>query len=566
MPSYNYTKFLEESINKNWNSLAMANYKQNPITYGQLAEKIYELHSLYEALGIKKGDKIALVAKNAVNWGVVYLATISYGAVIVPLLPDFLPKNMVELINHSDAKLLFVADYIYKKMPVDEFTELEAIFDLTDYHILNDFKEVTPKMEKITEIFDEKYQEKLVGGKFKFPKNKNNQLMIISYTSGSSGAPKGVMLSHGSIGANVWFARKYMPIENGSSILSFLPLAHAYGCAFEFLYPLTIGCFVTYLGQIPSPKIIIKAFDEIKPRLILSVPLVVEKIYKKQIKPKLQDPKVKTALKLPIVGSTVRKKINKELSKAFGGNFAEIIIGGAALNPEVEEFFKKIKFGFTTGYGMTECGPLISYSPYNNRKVGGAGRRVDTVKVKINSHDKYNEPGEIMVKGDNVMMGYYKNEALTKQTITPDGWLKTGDLGVLGKDGTIFIRGRSKSMILGPSGQNIFPEEIEAMFNSYDLVSDSLVVERDGRLVALIEKDKEQIKMGGLDEDAAHNEIYSYLSPVNEALPSYMHIAKIEILEGEFEKTPKNSIRRFLYTTPNHQVHTIRQGDDIEQS
>lgn len=552
MASNNLSKYLEMSINKYWNVLALSDYKETPITYGQLADKIYRLHSTFEALNIKKGEKIALIGKNSVNWAVVYLAVTTYGAVIVPLLPDFLPESIVDLTNHSDAEYLFVANDIYSKLNVDKFTNLKAIFNLHDFSVLNGFEDIYNVLEIAPQILKEKYIPKLVPDRFVLPKVKNTDLMVISYTSGTSDLPKGVMLSHGSIGANLAYAKKYMPLTPGAPILSFLPLAHAYGCVFEFLFPIVMGCFITFLGKIPSPKIVLQAFSEIKPKLIVSVPLIIEKIYKKQIRPAVSDPKIKAALKIPILNIPIKNKIRHKVQEAFGGNFVEIAIGGAPLNSEVEDFFHFIGLNFTTGYGMTECGPLISYSSWKNRKVGGAGKKVDALKVRIDSPNKRSEEGEIQVKGEHVMMGYYKNEALTRQTFTADGWLKTGDLGTLGRDGTIFIRGRSKSMILGPSGQNIYPEEIESLLNNLPLISESLVIEKDNRLIALVTEDKDVSELQKIPIDVIRNEIFAYRDLVNTKLPNFMHLAEIEIMEKDFEKTPKNSIKRFLYTRPNN--------------
>ncbi|MEI6088886.1 MAG: AMP-binding protein [bacterium] len=558
MASYNYTNYLEESIQKNWNIRALANYKENAISYGELAKAIYQIHATLESIGVKRGDKIALVSKNSVNWCLVYLATVTYGAVIVPLLSDFKPQDIHELVNHCDAEFAFFSENIYNKIDTKEFKNLKGIFILETMSLKDDFGGIDLKLHDADKIFVSKYESKLTPKKFSLPKNKNSELMVISYTSGTSGIPKGVMLSHRSISANVWYGRKYMPLKTADCILSFLPLAHSYGCTFEFLYPLTLGCFVTLLGRVPSPTIIMEAFREIKPRLILSVPLVVEKIYKKQILPALEDPKVKTLLKIPILNGQVLKKINAKVTDAFGGNFKELVSGGAALNPEVEKFFTKIGLNFTVGYGMTECGPLIAYDSHKSRKVGGTGKPVDTLEVKINSRDPYNIPGEILVKGDNVMDGYYKNEFLTQEALDSDKWLHTGDLGVVGHDGTIYIKGRSKSMILGPSGQNIYPEEIEAVINNYPLVGESLVVEKEGKLIALVAPDFEYIENQKLDKITAYDDILNYKTSINNRLAGYLNVAEIKIMEEEFEKTPKNSIKRFVYTSPNYQVHRIK--------
>lgn len=555
MPSYNYISYLEKSIKENWNVLALADYRKDPITYGDLGKSILRLHSLFEAIGIKRGDKIALLAKNSVSWAEVFLAAISYGAAIVPLLPDFRPEDAVNLVNHSDTEFLFVSDFLFDKLDSDGFENLKAVFSLERFDILKDFAETKAKVKDAEKIFSEKYADKIHADTFKFEKHKLKELMILSYTSGTSGTPKGVMLSHRSIAANVWYARKYMPLKSGDPVLSFLPLAHMYGCAFEFLYPLTLGCFVTFLGRIPSPSIVLEAFAEVRPRLILTVPLVIEKVYKKKIKPRLQEPKIAKALKIPILKGQVLKKIRQSVSDSFGGNFIEIVIGGAPLNPEVEEFFKMIKLPFSTGYGMTECGPLISYAGWKKRKMYSAGKKVDTLKVKVLSPDPHNIPGEIVLKGDPMMDGYYKNEQLTREVVDEVGMLHTGDLGIIGRDGTIFIKGRKKSMILGASGQNIYPEEIEAAAGSFPLVSESLAVEREGKLVLLAYPDEDASKQ---NPEATKEEVIGYLEALNEKLPTYMHVSKIEIMDEPFEVTPKKSIKRFLYTEENYQIHKIK--------
>ncbi|OYT16502.1 MAG: long-chain fatty acid--CoA ligase, partial [Bacteroidetes bacterium 4572_77] len=558
--NYNYIKYLEEGIKDNWNVLALADYKKTPISYGDLAESIYRLHSHFDACGLQKGDKVVLLGKNSLNWAKVFISVITYGAVIVPLLPDFKSEAVYSLVAHSDAKFLFTSGFIFNKLDTKELDGLDAVISIESFQVLEEFgdTQTSEAMKSSEEIFEKKYLPNLSSTKFKLGKIKADDLMILSYTSGTSGVPKGVMIPHRSIAANVWYGRKYMPLETGDPVLSFLPLAHMYGCAFEFLYPLTLGCFITLLGRVPSPNIIMQAFADIKPRLILTVPLVIEKVYKNKIKPQIETTKVKAALKVPILRTQVLKKINKSITESFGGNFKEIVIGGAPFNPEVEDFFKATKIRFSTGYGMTECGPLISYTGWKKRKMYSAGKRVDTLKVKVISRDQYNIPGEVLVKGDPVMLGYYKNEKLTSQVIDADGWLHTGDLGIVDKDGTISLKGRSKSMILGPSGQNIYPEEIEAVADTFKLVGQSLTVEREGKLHILVHPDEMAVKSLKLDAEKVKDTIEGYLDPINEKMPSYMHVSKIEVLEEPFELTPKNSIKRFLYTTENYQVHRVK--------
>lgn len=555
----NFVKYLENSIKNHWDMPALSDYKGDTFTFGQTAEGILKLHAHFEACGIRRGDKIALIGKNSINWSLIYLATVSYGAVVVPLLADFKPKDIHHLVNHSEALLLFSADTIYEKIDNSEMPNLHAIFSLSDFSVLHDRKGICQKIQRKGDRLLSKKQKKLLSAeKFELPAVKNEELLGIFYTSGTSGFSKGVMLQHNSLAANMRYAQKNMPLVKGDTILSFLPQAHAYGCAFEFLYPFTLGCHITFLSKIPSPKIIIKAFSEVKPRLILSVPLIIEKIYKKQIKPIIDKPAMKVLLKIPGIRGKIYSKIRAKLSDSFGGNFHEVVIGGAALNKEVEVFLRKIKFRFSTGYGMTECGPLISYANWDKNMPFSCGRGVDTLEIKIDSENPEKKVGEIMVRGENVMVGYYKNPVATKEALEKDGWLHTGDLGTLGKDGSLYIKGRSKSMILDASGQNIYPEEIEAVINNMPLVQEALVIERDGRLMALVYPDMEMKEQMEMNTETLKQEIKDYKNQINKDVPKYMQIASIQIVDKEFAKTPKKSIKRFLYTSPNYEIHTLR--------
>lgn len=539
---------IEKSIRKNWDVFALSDYRGTGLRYGEVAREIIRLHILFEAENISKGDKIALIGKNSKHWGVVYLAVITYGAVIVPILPDFLPEDDHHIINHSDSKILFVAENIWSQLNWEKIPAIRSVFTLEDLKVIESKNKDLSTLTRLSvEELLKKHNKTVSPETLHFTETSNDELAEISYTSGTTGFSKGVMLKHNSLAANILFAQNNMPLDAGDSIVSFLPLAHSYGCAFEFLFPFTIGCHITFLTKTPAPQIIIKAFNEIKPRLILSVPLVIEKVYKKQVVPALQKPLVKILLKAPFINKLLYASIRKKLAAAFGGNFKEMVIGGAAFNPVAEAFFKKIKFPFTVGYGMTECGPLISYSSWRAFKLGSAGVTVNTLESKIDSEDPQKIVGEIMLRGENVMVGYYKNEEATEKVLDENGWLRTGDLGLIDQDGYIFIKGRNKSMILSSSGQNIYPEEIESVINARQLVVESVVVEKNNKLVALVCPDQEQIESRKIDPRKAEEIFENYRKETNEKLPAYMQISKFIIHAGEFEKTPKRSIKRYLY-------------------
>jgi long-chain acyl-CoA synthetase len=542
------TGFIREGIEKGWDIKALSNYQGEDYTYREIATLMARIHLLYREAGIREGDKVALVGKNSVHWGAIYLATVTYGAVIVPLLPDFRPSDIQNLVHHSDSVLLFAEGSLFEPLDPSTFPAVRAVVAVEDLSLLHAADEqLGEKVKGWDTLFKEKYPQGFRREDFALPEITNDKLAVISYTSGTTGNSKGVMLSHNSLAANVRFAHRHMPLEAGDRIVSFLPLAHAYGCAFEFLFPFTLGCHITFLTKTPSPQIITKAFAEIRPRLILSVPLVIEKIYKKKILPSLDKPVMKALLSIPGINNILHKTIRKKLLEVFGGNFHEIVIGGAAFNPEAEIFFNRIRFPFTVGYGMTECGPLISYAPWNDRKLFSCGRPVDTLEVRIDSSDPEKEAGEILVRGDNVMEGYYKNEEATRQVLEADGWLHTGDLGTMDREQNIFIRGRSKNMILGPSGQNIYPEEIEAVFNNHPLVADSLVVNRDNRIVALIYPDQEVVRMQKISSEELPQEMDKVRREANKELAAFMQVQKVEIMEEDFQRTPKKNIKRFKY-------------------
>ena len=540
--------YIEQSIRQNWEIEALSNYKEKGLSYKDIAEKILKLHILLKGSGIKEGDKIALAGRNSANWCITYLAAVTYGAVIVPILPDFKPDDFINIINHSDSTLLFVDDKIFDLLDITKMPEITGVFSLDDFQMIISGNQA---VKEVLSSLNEKYLNAfpvLKKEDIKFSDISNDQLAVISYTSGTTGFSKGVMITHNSLAANVRYAQNNMPLKPGDPLVSFLPLAHTYGCAFEFLFPFTIGCHITILSKTPSPQIIIQAFKEIKPRLILSVPLVIEKIFKKKLLPVISKPHMKILLAIPLLNKILYKKINEKLVETFGGEFKEIVIGGAAFNPDAEIFFKKIKFKFSVGYGMTECGPLISYASWDTTKLGASGRAVDTLEVTIDSPDPENIVGEIILRGENVMTGYYKNEKATREMIDDKGWMHTGDLGVIDKDGNIFIKGRSKSMILGPSGQNIYPEEIEAVINNKDYIVESVVIFMDNKLIALVFPDYEMMKRDNISEEQLLEYLDKTRKEVNERLPEFMAISKFRVHPEEFAKTPKRSIKRFLYT------------------
>ena len=545
----NFTGYLRDSINRNWEYRALSDYQGESFTYGEIAGYIRYLHDLFHSTGVRQGDKVALVGKNSARWCIVYLSAVTYGAIIVPVLPDFKPGVLQEIVDHSDSVLLFADDQVLEKTKTDAMPQLSGIFNLSgfslEYHRDPALKFHYDKLDP-QKIFTETKDQK----KIDFQDIPNDQLAVISYTSGTTGFTKGVMLAHNSLAANMRFAQANMPLNPGDKIVSFLPLAHTFGGAFEFLFPFTLGCDITILTKTPSPQVIMKAFQEIKPSLILSVPLVIEKIYKKQILPVTSKRLMKVLLMIPGLNQVILKKIRKKLTDVFGGNFRELVIGGAPLNKEAEKFFRRIKFPFTVGYGMTECGPLISYLNWKDFKLSSAGRSVDTLEVKVDSPDPEKISGEILVRGDNVMKGYYKNEKATKEVLDEDGWLHTGDLGTIDHAGNICIRGRVKSMILGPSGKNIYPEEIESIFNNKYAVGETLVVERKDKLVALIYPDKEVAERDGLTDDDLLELFRHHMKAVNHKTPAYMNLSSVELHSEEFNKTPKRSIKRYLYNQP----------------
>ncbi len=538
------TGLYQKAFTENRELKVFSDYEGESYTYAEAAGLISKIHTFFKEGGISPGDKIALLGRNSSNWGIAFLATVSYGAVAVPVLPDFNPLDIHHIITHSDSRFLFVADSFYDKLNREDLQGLEGAVSLTTFTPV--FLK-TNELAKAWTIAGNEAKHFSVDS-FRLKELDPDRLCVISYTSGTSGFTKGVMLSARSIYSNLVYARGHMPLKAGDRIVSFLPMAHVFGLLFEFLFPVTLGCHITFLTKAPTPPVIVKAFREIRPQLILSVPLVIEKIYKKQIQPKMETPLMRLLMNIPGISMIIRRKVRQKLVETFGGEFFEIVIGGAALNREVETFFKKLNFRFTVGYGMTECGPLISYDAWNTTRPFSAGKLVDRMQVRIDSPDPYNQVGEILVKGDNVMMGYYKNEEATRQAIDAEGWLHTGDLGVIDRDQFIYIKGRSKNMLLGPSGQNIYPEEIEIKLSNQPFVSECVVVDRKGKLTALVYPDTESMQEHQIGHEQLDAIMETNRQAVNRDLPKYSQIAAIELVSKEFEKTPKKNIRRFKYT------------------
>lgn len=547
MLNKNFVSYLEESIKKNWSFSALSDYEGESFTYAEVAVSIKHFHRLFKEIGINKGDKITIVGKNSARWGILYLSVVSYGAAAVPILPDFKPDDLHEIVNHSDSVLLFLGGTLTDKLIYSKMPNIIGTIAIDDFSLLYSQSEILSLTFRQNDFDFKKASQIEKPGQFSLPETGNKELALISYTSGTTGFTKGVMLLHNSLSANIRYAQNNMPLNAGDKIVSFLPLSHAFGAAFEFLFPFTMGCHITILTKTPSPQIIIKAFQEIKPALILSVPLVIEKIYKNKLLPVLGKPHIKVLLSIPGIKNILLKKFNAKLQEVFGGKFTEVIIGGAPINNEAESFFKKMKFPFTVGYGMTECGPLISYQKWTKFVSGSSGKVVDTLEIKIDSENQENITGEIMVRGENVMVGYYKNEKATRDILTEDGWLHTGDIGIIDKEGNIHIKGRSKSMILGSNGKNIYPEEIESIFDNRYAVGESLVVHRDNKLVALIYPDFETVEKENIAPDELINIYEHHKKAINHMLPGYMNVSSVELQNEEFVKTPKKSIKRYLY-------------------
>jgi long-chain acyl-CoA synthetase len=543
-------KILEASFKKNWNSPALSDFKGVTLYYRDVARRIEKLHIIFNTCGVQKGDKIAICSRNQANWGVVFLACITYGAVPVPILHEFKPGNVHHIVNHSDSRVLFVGDMVWENLAESEMPDLEAIIQINDFSLLCSRNEhITETREHLNEMFGKKYPKSFGPEDLNYYQEESgDQLAMINYTSGTSGFSKGVMIPYRALLSNVLFAQEVVPMfNNKSNVVSMLPTAHMYGMMFEFLFEMTVGAHVHFLTRVPSPRIIMEAFATIQPDVIISVPLIIEKIYKQKLQPILNKTSMKVLLNLPLIDQMLQEKMKNELVKTFGGKFYEIIVGGAAFNKEADEFFNKIGFPYTVGYGMTECAPIISYAAWDKAKLFSCGKAAPRMEIRIASPDPVNVPGEIQVKGANVMLGYYKNEEATAESFTEDGWMRTGDMGVIDEDGYLFIKGRCKSMILGPSGQNIYPEEIESAINTMPYVIESLVIDSNGKLVALIYPDMELAGKDGMDKAAVLKKMEENIAAVNVDMPNYSKIAGVKLVPEEFEKTPKKSIKRYMY-------------------
>ena len=547
----NFNSLIEQSIIRNWQNDALTDFKGETLQYHDVARKIEKLHILFENSGVKKGDKIALCGRNSASWAVAFLATLTYGAVAVPILHEFTADQIHNIVNHSEAKLLFVGDYVATIIDAAKMPDLEGIIYIPDYSLLiSRTDSLTYAREHLNEIFGKKYPKYFRKEHVKYYKEESpDEMALINYTSGTTGFSKGVMIPYRALWSNYDFAVQVVgkAVRPQDNVISILPMAHMYGMAFEFLFEFLQGCHVFYLTRVPSPAIIANAFAEVKPAIIIAVPLVIEKIIRKKVFPKIQNNKMRVLMNMPVVNKMVSQKICEQVVEAFGGKFYEIIIGGAAFNQEVESFLKRIEFPYTVGYGATECAPIICYADYKDFVPGSCGRAVIHMEVKIDSHDPENVPGEILVRGLNVMLGYYKNEEATRQTLDEEGWYHTGDLGTMDSDGNVFIKGRSKNMLLGANGQNIYPEEIEDRLNSMAVVNECVVVQRGEKLIGIVHPDYDEVESLRFSEEDLKNIMEQNRQALNAEMPSYCKLSAIEIQKEEFEKTPKKSIKRYLY-------------------
>ena len=548
IPSFN--SFIEKSIIGNWEKDALTDYKGATLQYHDVARIVEKLHIVFERSGVKKGDKIALCGRNSSHWGVTFIATLTYGAVVVPILHEFTPDQVHNIVNHSEAKLLFVGDVVAKTIDPDAMPGLEAIVHLPDFSLLvSRREEITYAREHLNQLFGDKYPKYFRKEHVHYYEDSPEELALINYTSGTTGFSKGVMLPYRALWGNLDFALTELGniVKPGTNMVSILPMAHMYGLAFEFIFPFCHGIHTYYLTRLPSPSLIAQAYAEIQPSLVIAVPMIVEKIIRKRVFPKIQNNSVRLLLKMPVVSKKVKQMICEQVYNAFGGKAYEIIIGGAALNQEVEEFLKSIEFPFTIGFGATECAPLISYSDYKEFVPKSCGRAIYNMEVKIDSHDPAHVPGEILARGTNVMLGYYKNEEATAQALDSEGWYHTGDLGLMDADGNIFIKGRSKNMLLGSNGQNIYPEEIEDKLNSMAMVSECVVVQKGDQLIGLVYPDMEETENMGFSREDLENIMEQNRQELNAVLPPFSKLSAIVLRDEEFEKTPKKSIKRYLY-------------------
>ena len=549
MATKHYLSYLQETMATNWDGLAMTDLDgEHTYTYAALASEIAKLHITWREMGIKEGDKIALCGRNCANWGLLFLAVESYKAVTVSILPDFTTEGIYSLVDHSEAVLLYVGPNVKKRIDATQMKGLKATIFMDEMSIIEADAKTRKAFEGAQTVFEKTYPNGVQLSDLHFPTDNFDDLAVINYTSGSTGNPKGVMLTHLNLSGNVEFAHTRIPHKAGDTVLSMLPIAHMFGLMFEFLYQVSEGATVYFLTQAPTPTVLMKAFAQVKPFMILTVPLVIEKIIKKGVLPKISSPAAKIMWKMPFLKNIIRGKVKEGLDKTFGGQLRYLIIGGAALNGEVEQVLHDIKYQYCVGYGMTECGPLISYEDWFRYAFHSCGKQLPQCQVRIDSEDPTGKDGEIQVRGINVMKGYYKNEEATKAVFTEDGWMRTGDLGVLDKEGNIYIHGRSKNMILGPSGQNIYPEELEDKLNSMPCVTESIVVARDGKLVALVFPDTSADGKKLLGTKSLTQMMEENRTTVNKELPNYSQISAVELVASEFEKTPKRSIKRYLYS------------------
>ncbi len=546
-----FNSLIEKSIVENWNLDALTDYKGKTLQYHDVARKIEKLHILYENCGIQKGDKIALCGRNSSSWAVAFLATLTYGAIAVPILHEFTADQIHNIVNHSDAKLLFVGDIVATVVDATKMPGLEGIIYIPDYSlVVSRTEKLTYAREHLNEMFGIRYPKYFRAKHVHYYHEESpEQLALINYTSGTTGFSKGVMIPYRAILNNYAFACHVLgdKINAGDNIISILPMAHMYGMSFEFIFEFIKGCHIFYLTRVPSPAIIAQAFTDVKPKIIIAVPLIIEKIIRKKVFPKVQNNRIRLLMNMPVISKKVKERICEQVYQAFGGNAYEIIIGGAALNQEVEAFLRRINFPYTVGYGATECAPIICYRDWHTFAQGSCGQAAYGQEVKIDSVDPHNVPGEILTKGPNVMLGYYKNEEATEHTIDREGWYHTGDLGLIDEDGNVFIKGRSKNMLLGSNGQNIYPEEIEDKLNSLSFVNESIVIQQDNKLIALVHPDYDEAKAMNFTDSDLTEIMEQNRIQLNEIMPVYSKIAEIRIHEEEFEKTPKKSIKRYLY-------------------
>ena len=555
MNNMSLNALIENSVKKHWDLDALSDYRGETYQYKDVARIIEKLHIIFEHSDIKKGDKIALCGRNSANWGIAFFATVTYGAVAVPILPDFMPEQVHTIVNHSESKLLFVGDFVWKNLKAEEMPGLDAIINIPDYSLLVCHNEKTTyARENLNKLFGERFPNKFLPEHISYYKDSPEEMGLLNYTSGTTSNSKGVMIPYRAMWSNLDFAREAIGknMKAGDKVISMLPMAHMYGMAFEFLFEFTHGCHVYFLTKNPSPTLLFAAFAEIKPRLVVAVPLIIEKIIRKAVLPKIQGTTVRMLLKMPVISQKIKDKICAQLKNAFGGNFYEVIVGGAAFNREIEALLKDIGFNYTVGYGATECAPILSYADFKEFKLGSCGKAAPRMELKIDSSDPENVVGEILAKGANVMLGYYKNEEATAQTLV-DGWYHTGDLGIIDKDGFVYIKGRSKNMLLGANGQNIYPEEIEDVLNNLTLVNESVVIQKGDKLYGLVYPDFEEGKKMGINTDEDWAKLMEQnRTELNSLVPPYAKLTGIKIMQEEFEKTPKRSIKRFKY--PNVEI------------